>query len=462
MAEEREQQRPLRNLLENVYTVHRNDIKTYASGHLNPSKLLKSEDERHKAWESSNKPPIRLKQPSQLVNLPTHRGMSEGETKATRMRDMLIEFSLGPVGSTLGAIGPQVIARDDEDGISPKPDEMELKTKPINVEELRLPEIMVPVAHKGKQGKEGGYQSTFVESYLAQSTKADQFASFKDFEENVINLGHANDRGVLTGEKMARTLGRKLNKKLNALDSSSQRGPNFHKLQIFTDVWQDIINQSDTFGDVLQKIKDEYDNYMSYLLDAQRPSQHRMLYRHLESLTQDQATTAELKKEQERVKRLETQARQLLCENARLREILREEENLALEEIESVPKEPQSKGYIHVEEVPKDLEEQINDLHAQILGRLDAIEGLKKYQHEHCVPISVCHHLEQCIKETEVDIQKTIKNNEFLEKSIEDLEIELSELLEKSGSKESDSRKLWKKINNLEVIKFGKEQEKKL
>jgi len=35
----------------------------------------------------------------------------------------------------------------------------------------------------------------------------------------------------------------------------SQRGPNFHKLQIYTDVWQEIISNSEMFGDILQKIK---------------------------------------------------------------------------------------------------------------------------------------------------------------------------------------------------------------
>ena len=49
----------LKNLLENVYEVHREDIKTYASGHLNLSKLLRPSDDRHKRWEASDKPPIR-------------------------------------------------------------------------------------------------------------------------------------------------------------------------------------------------------------------------------------------------------------------------------------------------------------------------------------------------------------------------------------------------------------------
>ena len=56
----------LKNLLETVYEVHRKDIKTYASGHLNLSKLLRPSDDRHKRWEASDKPPIRWVQVSKV------------------------------------------------------------------------------------------------------------------------------------------------------------------------------------------------------------------------------------------------------------------------------------------------------------------------------------------------------------------------------------------------------------
>lgn len=46
-----------------------------------------------------------------------------------------------------------------------------------------------------------------------------------------------------------------LPQKLSALDSTSQRGPNFHKLQIYTDTWQEIIDHSDMFGGILRNIK---------------------------------------------------------------------------------------------------------------------------------------------------------------------------------------------------------------
>ena len=55
-------------------------------------------------------------------------------------------------------------------------------------------------------------RQTFIETYLSYPTKADQFASFKKFGDQVMNLGDANDRGVLTGEKNVRNMEQKLAK----------------------------------------------------------------------------------------------------------------------------------------------------------------------------------------------------------------------------------------------------------
>ena len=63
--------------------------------------------------------------------------------------------------------------------------------------------------------------------------------------------------------------------------------------------------------------QDEYDSYMSYLLDSQRPSQHKALYHHIDSLSQNQNASDELKAEQKRVEKLEKEAKQLLEENTR-------------------------------------------------------------------------------------------------------------------------------------------------
>ena len=64
-------------------------------------------------------------------------------------------------------------------------------------------------------------------------------------------------------------------------------------------------------------LQDEYDSYMSHLLDTQKPSQHKVLYHHIDSLSENPSTSDKLKEEEKRVENLEKEARLLLEENAR-------------------------------------------------------------------------------------------------------------------------------------------------
>ncbi len=55
-----------------------------------------------------------------------------------------------------------------------------------------------------------------------------------------------------------------------------------------------------------------------------------------------------------------------------------------------------------------DLTQQIEDLHGKILEKLDALNALRDTLRHDYVPGSVCTHLEQCVKETEVCIAYTL------------------------------------------------------
>lgn len=56
---------------------------------------------------------------------------------------------------------------------------------------------------------------------------------------------------------------------------------------------------------------------MSHLLDTQKPSQHKVLYHHVDSLSENPPTSDKLKEKEKRVENLEKEARLLLEENAR-------------------------------------------------------------------------------------------------------------------------------------------------
>lgn len=48
------------SLLRNIEAVHKEDIKTYVSGHLNQNKLYKFEKAGHETWSTSLGAPVRL------------------------------------------------------------------------------------------------------------------------------------------------------------------------------------------------------------------------------------------------------------------------------------------------------------------------------------------------------------------------------------------------------------------
>ena len=70
--------------------------------------------------------------------------------------------------------------------------------------------IIIPLSGFQGKNKEEDLTHAFVETYLSFPTKAEQFASFKSFGDQVMNIGDAHDRTVLTGERSVRNLERKL------------------------------------------------------------------------------------------------------------------------------------------------------------------------------------------------------------------------------------------------------------
>ena len=55
-----------------------------------------------------------------------------------------------------------------------------------------------------------------------------------------------------------------------------------------------------------------------------------------------------------------------------------------------------------VDDPEPDLADEIEHVKAIILDRLDALSALRTEVKDNCVPLTVCTHLEQCTKETEV------------------------------------------------------------
>ena len=59
--------------------------------------------------------------------------------------------------------------------------------------------------------------------------------------------------------------------------------------------------------------------------------------------------------------------------------------------------------------------------------------------------------LQDCVKETEVDIQKLCKQNEFLEKNLDELEEKLDDVLVETGMRSKKTKTLWRKVDTTKV-----------
>ena len=59
---------------------------------------------------------------------------------------------------------------------------------------------------------------------------------------------------------------------------------------------------------------------------------------------------------------------------------------------------------IYIDDTPVELADEIEHGKALILEKLDALTELRTKLRQDYVPLTVCNHLEQCIKETEVRI----------------------------------------------------------
>eukprot|EP00794_Sanderia_malayensis_P000534 gene536-1187_t len=459
----KQERKEIRHLLDDFVNVQKRDTWDITGGHLNESKLWDPKTATRIPWESSKKPYLRLKEPSKLIN----HGASLPPLQMKNMTDTVMDFMLGPIGGMKLADK----AKDNTASATPEPSFIDkIKMIPSDkqlIQELDLPELMLPM-HQRK-GKSTEFMSSckyeFVTSHHALPTKLDQYNSMKDFENVYMKTDDTQQqRQAITGANETKNIERRLRKRLSELQQRHifKGIPSFYTLKVYSDCWQELIDNSRIYRDVLCKIKDEYDRNVSMLLDAQ-DKQSDGLHDQLSLLSSRSETkTEELNKEATLVENLEKMAMKALEKNQSLKDELKEEKEKAeYRKFHADDRNQKPARNYAAEEKKKDLEEQVSELHQQIEKQLVLLDEIKKDRKENHVPVIVCQRLEQGIKETEVDIQKLLKQNEFLENNIENLEEELEDLLLECKAKQSDSRNLWKKINTSKLQNLMKDRMEK-
>lgn len=484
----------LKQLLNDVEGVQKDDIHSYAGGHLNESYLYKPPSSWGSSkWTAGKGKRISLVEKSTVPNPPVRKSTN---TKDTKMKDTLYDFSVGTTGSvplynseinmapqirykniktpvsTIGTIDdrPESTKRNPS-AASKKSVYTELQDG-VLVEELKAEEIMLPggsgqskrLPPMEEEGEDYDvmediqkslnidnlytFRHQFLPTHHIGVTKRDQYRKMKSMESQVIGMEDASEQNVLSAVRAVRHLEKRLEEELDALNFIGDDRPNFHKLQVYSNVLEDLIEESPTFTYILKSIKMEYDNYISKLLDQQSPDHTKKLRTQAElMLYRGTSRPQELQEAENKVSTLEEKAKSLLENNERLRkELLEEEELLSREPTEPEPRVQLASTY-H-EEPMAELADEIEHVKALILEKLDDLNALRTKLREEYVPLTVCNHLEQCIKETEVEVQKLLKQNEYLERSISEMETDLREAIQDADTSERDARRIWRKVNS--------------
>ncbi|XP_030828644.1 uncharacterized protein C6orf118-like [Strongylocentrotus purpuratus] len=488
--------RPLRDVMEGLFQEQKYDILLRTKGHLNHNRLSKPpEMATHKPWESSGKEVPLLLAPSKL---PSPR---RAQSKEEEMVQALYHFSTGTAGSlphptpadlrtdqrtTKASAGSHHGSRAQPQRASNLDARMDSPASYIDdgvcVEELSLPEIMLPVSRqkttrgisrtqspphrlppfdKREDRSAGGrdlHKQQFVQSHLAGITKRDQLNRFLDFQKNVLRKEEMYEKGVLTGRKAVAHLERKLYEKLQELNVEARfSAPNFHRLQIYSDIWDELIEETPTFAKVLLEVKGEFDLYMGLLLDTQPHKHGEILSQQVRGLTASGVVLpGELAIGQDVVKKMEQETKNLLEENDRLRETLRKEEHAVakLPPLIGLPDPIAARVKAKEEEIVLGQGDQVLEHHNKILDLQGEIEALTEDLHEHHVPRSICDHMEGCLRDTEAEVLKLLSTNEYLAKTIQGLSVDVDKLLERYDAPDTDIRAIWKSINTIGAMTF--------
>ncbi|XP_052087694.1 uncharacterized protein LOC127724685 [Mytilus californianus] len=471
--------RQLRGLLNDAEVKQKKDIAEFAGGHLNESLLYKPSSEWASAKWTAGKDTA-SSSPKSAVSRETNH--NEGK-KMKNVLNVLYDFSVGtsgslPIPSKKSTPNKKDYKKeyDDSRPVSTRKDISPVSRKSIYselndgvlVEELKAEEMMLPPPLVAPQMKKSpppadydvmeelterldndGYltfRHTFLPTHHTGVTKKDQFHKMKQFESGVLRKQDSSEQNVLTGVKAVEHLEKKLKQELDNLNIFDS-GPNFHKLQVYSNIYEDLLLESATFAYILRCIKTEYDNYISRLLDKQTPQNSRMLRDQVQQMTsRGTSRPKDLIDAKQKVVTLEEKATSCLEENERLRKKL-DEEKIWLENA-SEPEPRPAISSVYKEEPPPELCDEIEHVKSQILEKLDDLQDLRTKLRADYVPLTVCSHLEQCIKETEIEVQKLLKQNEYLEKTIGDMESELKDAIQDADTSERDSRRIWRKVNS--------------
>ncbi|CAG5124983.1 unnamed protein product [Candidula unifasciata] len=469
--------RHIKSILNDVEDQQKKDIKDFAGGHLNES------------WASAYKETVDLTKPMK----PQHQGQVSRKERSAK--DVLYDFALGPSGvipSSQGNAGkmPEIrykFMKDSETDEKKTPRQKSAGSlyseldDGVLVEEIPLHELtkLDHHVHQKTSLNHAGHNWSSYErkimisspaSFSARRTQlelpalhrhsvsstnshniirtTDHNRSMKPGDAKVLQkiVAHENLK-ALSGERNATHFRQTLQQEfestnLNNADTLPQ------DLEVASSVLDDIIRESPTFSYILHCVKTEYDNYIIKLLKNRQPHPDHLRSQIDQLISGGTSDPQKMAAARQRLQSLEADAKHALHLNQRLKEQVKSELDI-LNKSQEMPavKKPAVDGSQEKQQ-PVELSTALEHMKALILEKMDELNDLRHQIRTEYVSVTVCTHLQQCIKETEVEVQKLLKQNEYFERSIAEMESELEEAIVQADTSEKDARRIWRKVNS--------------
>nr|XP_020826084.1 uncharacterized protein C6orf118 homolog isoform X2 [Phascolarctos cinereus] len=417
----------LSGLLNELQRIHRDDVKRYTSGHLNPNKLFNPN--KPTCFWSGSFGPIR----KQTVP------KDQFDEKSAKMKNALSEFSTNTALVSDASDSPGFLKTLDiqsQSGLLPRlpisdialEQKLKEERKKLHDEmfkkDLRLPELRLLKYKSTKNSRQCLSSSSsrdeyqFISSYLSGVTKKDKFLKFLQFEKDVVAKKDLVESDF-TGGKVAISHEKKLEQELQKIHDNTPS--QFNRLHVFGNIFEDICNSSLMFGDLLKEVKNEYELYMAILLDSQPSIQYKTLLAQVKGIEKRTVMSSDIEEARDEVKRLVKVAKEALERNEELRS------ELELEELLS--KTPSTKSESPESEVTEEkmltLTEKIEEKRCEILSKWVEICALEKNIKTNLTHAGIANIIENSIK------------------SIEDSELRIKESLDRYKIAQEDQQKFW-------------------
>ncbi|XP_075410325.1 uncharacterized protein C6orf118 homolog [Tenrec ecaudatus] len=411
----------LTKLLNRLQKDHRDDLYLYISGHLNPNKLYRPLETILNHWPNA-KWPRETKAPREKKQL---------DQKVAHMKDAWAHFTINtalvpddaassrlfrflnpkPPAARLGMARGEALREERQEVPT-------VLSQQLAREEPRLTELRVLKYRPSESSRQcalsppGREEYWFVDSYLGGVTKADRYRKFLCFQKEIVAKQDLLKTDFL-GHKAVERHQQKLEQELQKICTCDT--PQFSRLQIFANVFEDICNSSLIFGDLLKEIKNEYEAYMAILLDSQPVAQYETLLAHIKGLEHRPVKTADVDQAKEDLKVTVRATKAALELNEKLRSELETERLL----LQSAKEKSESSEKNAAKEEDLTLTERIEKKRCEVLKKWDEIQALEKEIKGTLVHSRISDITESSLKSLEaieVQVKETMEKSKLNEK----------------------------------------------